>query len=176
MIISADVRIPYSRSLVYATYRDKIVELLPYLPDVRQVEVKSRREEDGRVYCVNEWHGGGEIPVLAKALLSEELLSWTEYDTWEKSEFAVEWHIETHAFTEAVYCAGKNHFLEDGDATVIENRGELTINPKQLKEVPPFLRGQVARAVEDFLGNRIEPNLRQMSDGVRRYLEQKAVD
>jgi len=35
--------------------------------------------------------------------------------------------------TEAVHCAGKNRFLEDGSGTLIESRGELTINTKQIK-------------------------------------------
>ena len=43
MIISVDTRLLFPRSLVYATYRDKLVELVPYLPNVQRIEVKSRR-------------------------------------------------------------------------------------------------------------------------------------
>lgn len=172
MLITADIHIPFPRPLVYATYRDKLVELVSYLPDVRGIEVKSRREEDGFIHLVNEWHGGGEIPAVARAVLNETMLSWTDLATWNESEFTAAWHIKTHAFTEAVSCAGKNRFLEYDNGTLIECRGELTIDTKQIKGVPQFLVGPIAHTVQDFLSKKIEPNLLQVSEGIRLYLEQ----
>ncbi|NET32528.1 MAG: hypothetical protein F6K19_11025 [Cyanothece sp. SIO1E1] len=172
MKISIDAWIPFSRPLVYATYRDKLLELVAYLPDVRQIEIKSQRQEAGRLYCINEWHGGGEIPAAARAVLSEDMLSWTEHNTWDETEFTLDWRIQTHAFTKAVHCAGNNRFIEDNGTTLIESRGELTINPNQIEGVPSFLAGGIASIVEDFLAQKIGPNLQQMSAGVRRYLEQ----
>lgn len=172
MIISVDTRIPFPRPLVYATYRDKIVELVPYLPNVRRIDVKSRREEGGLIHFVNEWHGGGDIPVVARAVISEAMLSWTDLATWNESEFTTEWYVKTHAFTEAVHCAGVNRFKEANGVTLIESRGELAINTKELKGVPQLLAGMVGRTVEDFLSQKIGPNLLQVSEGVRHYLEQ----
>jgi hypothetical protein len=174
MLLRADLRIPFPRPLVYATYRDKIVELLPYLPDVRGVSVKSRRDEGEKIYCVCEWRGGGEIPAAARAILNESMLSWTERDTWNVKTFDLEWQIETHAFTEAVSCAGKNRFVEDGNNTIIESRGELIIDPNKINGVPSFIASGIARVVEDFLGKKIEPNLYQMGEGVSKYLETEA--
>ncbi len=173
MIISADTHIPFPRPLVYATYRDRLRELVSYLPDVQSIEVKSRVEENGLIHFVNEWHGGGEIPVVARAIISEAMLSWTDFATWNESEFTTMWRIKTHAFTEAVYCAGKNRFIEKDGGTLIESRGELTIDTKQLNNVPQLLVGPVARTVEDFLSKKIEPNLQQVGKGVRLYLEQR---
>lgn len=176
MLICADTKIPFPRSLVYATYRDKLVELVPYMPNVRSIKVKSRREADGNIYSVNEWHGGSEIPAAARALLSENMLTWTEYNTWNQAEFTLEWRIETHAFTEAVQCSGTNRFLEDGNNTVIESRGELVINAQKIKGVPFFLTSTIAHLVEDVLGKNIEPNLLAMSTGVMQYLEKHPRD
>jgi hypothetical protein len=170
MLISSDTSIPFPRSLVYTTYRDSLVELIPHLPNVRAIQVKSRREEGNRIYSVNEWHGGGEIPMAARAILSEDMLSWTEYDTWNETDFTMEWRIQTHAFTEAVRCVGKNRFIEDGNKTRVESRGELVIDPHKIQGVPSFLAGGVARVVEEFLGSKVGPNLVQMSEGVRHYL------
>ena len=171
MIISAEARIPFPRDLVYATYRDKLVDLIPYLPNVRQIEIKSRRSEGGLTKFVNEWHGGGEIPVMARAVISETMLSWTDFATWHDSEFITNWRIETHAFTEAVNCAGKHRFLNDGNGTLIESRGELSIDARQIKGIPPFFADKVGQTVEDFLSQKIAPNLLQVSEGVRQYLE-----
>jgi hypothetical protein len=176
MIVSVDIRIPFPRSLVYAIYRDKLVELVPYLPNVRSIRVKSRREEKGKVYSINEWHGGGEIPKAARAILSEKMLFWTEYNTWNETDFTMDWQIKTHAFTEAVHCAGKNCFIEEGNGTLIESRGKLMIDPHEIKGFPPFLIGQVSHIIEDFLGKKIEPNLLQMSEGVRHYLDSITLD
>ena len=120
---------------------------------------------------MNEWHGGGDIPMAARAILSQEMLYWTEYNTWKEKDFTLEWSIETHAFTEAVQCSGINRFLEKNGSTLIESRGELIIDPKGIKGVPHFLTGQIARVVEEFLGEKIKPNLLNMSQGVSKYLQ-----
>ena len=174
MLITAELRIPFPRFLVYTTYRDRLVELVPYMPNARSVEVKSRRSENERIYCVNFWRGGGRIPLALRAALGEAMLSWTEYDIWDESNFTLEWRIETHAFTKAVLCAGKNRFLEDNGTTTIETRGELRIAPEQLEGFPQSLKGKIASIVENFLGKKIVPNLIQMSSGVHNYLKQTA--
>lgn len=171
-LISAEAYVPFPRALVYTTYRDKLVELVSYLPNVRRIEVKSRHREDGLIHFVNEWYGGGEIPIIARAFLDEAMLSWTDLATWNESEFKSEWHLRTHAFTEAVYCVGTHRFQEANDGTLIESNGELVIDPRQLKGVPQLLAGKVGQIVEDFLSQKIAPNLLQVSEGVRQYLEQ----
>jgi hypothetical protein len=176
MLISADVRLPFPRSLVYTTYRDKLAEVVPYLHNVRGIEVKSRQEKDGLIYLTNEWHGGGEIPAAARAVLSDAMLSWTDFATWNEANFSTDWRIQTHAFTEAVHCRGKNLFLPDGNGTLIQSRGELRIDTNQIHGVPHFLAGMVAGMVEDFLSKKIAPNLQQFGEAVCRYLENSAVN
>ncbi|NEQ24868.1 MAG: hypothetical protein F6K28_38385 [Microcoleus sp. SIO2G3] len=172
MIICANTYIPFPRPLVYATYRDKLVFLVPYLPNVRQIEIISRLEEGNIIHFVNEWHGGGEIPAVARAVLNEAMLSWTDIATWNEFEYTAEWYIKTHAFTEAVRCAGVHCFKEADNGTLIETRGELVIDTKHIKGIPQILAGTVGQTVEDFLSKNIRPNIIQVSDSVHRYLEQ----
>lgn len=172
--ISTDIRLAFPRSLVFTTYRDKLDELVPYMPNVRAVEEVSRQAQNGHILLVHEWHGGGDIPAAAKALLSEQMLSWTEYNNWDESTYTLTWKNQTHAFTEAVDCAGKNTFREENGFTIIECRGELKIDAHKIHGVPFFLTNQVAHLVEDYLSKKIEPNLLQMSEGVRQYLEHHA--
>ena len=171
-IISAKAHVPFPRPLVYATYRDKLSELVSYLPNVRRIEVKSKHQEGRLIHFVNKWYGGGEIPPIARAFLNEAMLSWTDLATWNESEFKSEWHLQTHAFTEAVHCVGTHRFQEADDGTLIESCGELAIDPRQLKGVPQLLAGKVGQIVEDFLSQKVAPNLLQVSEGVRQYLEQ----
>ena len=165
MLISADTHIPFPRPLVYSTYRDKLIELIPFMPNIRQITIQSREEGDRSITFVNEWHGGGDIPTAARAFLNESMLSWTERAVWQEDAYTTDWRIETHAFTAAVNCGGKNQFLEDGSGTLIRSRGELTIDAAKLKDVPSFLAGMVSGLVEDFLSKKIGPNLVQMGDG-----------
>src|SRR5580704_12140959 len=124
MEIRADARIPFPREIVFAAYRDEITDLLPYLPNVRSIEVKSRKEEGGVIEFVNEWRGGGDIPGAIRAVLSESVLAWTDYAAWHADDMRCEWRTETHAFTDAVTCKGINRFVVDGDArTLLEIRG-----------------------------------------------------
>jgi hypothetical protein len=174
MQINAQILIPFPRSLVFATYRDQLLNLIPYLPNVKGIEFKSRTEVDGLVNLVNIWHGGGEIPPPARALLSESMLSWTEHATWNAAEFTADWQIETHAFTEAVDCVGKNYFLESAGGTQLISKGKLAINRNKIDGVPHFLAQMIGGVVEEFLGSKIEPNLLQLGEGVCAYLEKES--
>ncbi|MDS3860060.1 hypothetical protein RIF25_04480 [Thermosynechococcaceae cyanobacterium BACA0444] len=173
MQINTQVTLPFPRPLVYQAYRDHLLELTPYLTNVREIEVKSREEKNPGLHLVLVWHGGGEIPLAARALLSDAMLSWTDVTDWHDAEFVTDWQIQTHAFTEAVQCLGKNIFIDSDQQTLIKSQGRLTIDPHKIKGVPGFLAGVIAQAVEDYLGQKIEPNFRQLAGAVQQYLQTK---
>ncbi len=174
MKLEADARIPFDRPTVFRAYRDHLVDLLPYLPNVRRIEVKNRTDVGNVTKMLNVWHGGGEIPAAARAVVSESMLTWDDHAIWDEAAFTCEWRIETHAFTEAVHCAGLNRFVERGGETLLEIRGELTIDAKKIKGVPGFLAGSVARTVEQVLVAKIQPNLVETARGLKLYLEKRA--
>lgn len=173
MDIRTDARIPFDRASVFETYRDRLVELVTFLPDVRSIEVKERRENGDTVEVFNVWRGGGEIPAVARAFLNESMLSWDDLATWNNAAWTCAWRVRTHAFTEAVTCEGTNTFVAEGSNTVLQIRGSLRIDGSKLAGVPRLMAGTVSRAVEDVLVKKITPNLVQVSDGVRRYLTAK---
>jgi hypothetical protein len=173
MELSADATLPFPRPVVFAAYRDELVRLVEYLPNIRRIEVTSRKDDGKKTYLVNEWHGGGEIPAAARAVLSESMLCWTDYASWNEEDWSCAWRIETHSFTEAVHCAGTNRFVETDGGTRLEIRGQLSIDGAKLKAVPRLLSKTVARAVEELLVKKITPNLLSVSDGLREYLERR---
>lgn len=172
MELVAAATLPFPRPIVFAAYRDDILKVLQYLPNVRNIEVKSRKEEGPRVELVNIWHGGGDIPAAARAVINENMLTWTDYASWNSDAWTCEWRIETHSFTEAVDCRGTNRFLEVERGTRIEIRGDIRIDAKKVRGVPGFLAGKVASAVEMFLAQKIRPNLVEVTDGLKKYLAQ----
>jgi hypothetical protein len=174
MELRADATIPFPRPMVFAAYRDNLMELLPYLPNVRGIEIKSREEKDGKVSFVNVWSGGGDIPAAARAFVSEKMLSWDDIATWNENDFTCSWVIKTHAFSDAVDCHGGNKFIEkDANTTILEIRGVLTIDGKKIPGVPGFLANKVAKTVEDMLVNKIQPNLVSTASGLAKFLADK---
>lgn len=171
MELSADAVIPFPRELVFRTYRDSLTDLLPYLPNVRGIEQKSRDDSGPTVKLLNVWHGGGEIPKAARAFLSDAMLSWNDHAEWDESAHTCSWRIETLAFTEAVSCSGKNTFVDDGNGgTRLEIRGTLTIDAKKVKGVPSLMAGKVGKMIENLLAEKIKPNLVEVSKGVEKFL------
>ena len=173
MDLSADATLPFPRDVVFRAYRDDLVACVEYLPNIRRIEVKSRQDDGARTELVNEWHGGGDIPAAARAVLSESMLAWTDYASWDETSWTCDWRIETHSFREAVDCRGQNVFVEVDGGTRLEIRGKLEIDATKVKGVPKILSKSVSRTVEDLLVKKITPNLLSVSDGLRRHLERK---
>ncbi|MEB2313369.1 MAG: SRPBCC family protein [Sorangiineae bacterium] len=173
MDLSADTTINFPLDLVFAAYRDELTSLVEFMPNIRRIEVKSREEEGSRVRLVNEWHGGGEMPAAARVVLSESMLSWTDYADWDSDDHSCTWRIATHSFKDAVDCHGKNRFVAVGDTTRLEIRGQLGIDASKVRAVPKLLQKSVGKTIEDFLVKKITPNLLDVSAGLARYLEKR---
>jgi hypothetical protein len=174
MDLRADAHIPSPRETVFRAYRDDMVALVAYLPNVRSIEVKSRKEDGAVVEVVNEWRGGGDVPAAVRALLGDSALSWTDYAKWNADALSCEWRTETHTFKEALRCGGTNVFLEDGPGkTLLEIRGSLEVDAKKIRGVPSFLAGKAGRAIEDFLVVKIQSNLVETAKGLAKYLSER---
>jgi hypothetical protein len=180
MLLSVDVTIPFPKRLVFRTYRDELPGLVEFMPTIRRVEVCSREENGSFIKMVNVWHGGGELPAAARVMMSDSLLSWTDYATWHESQWTCEWCIETHSFKDAVQCKGSSRFVDmDGGGTRLEIRGDVVVDASKIRGVPkilgktPLLRKSLGHTATDLLIKRITPNLLEAAEGLKRYLERR---
>jgi hypothetical protein len=64
--------------------------------------------------------------------------------------------------------------VEVDGGTRIEIRGELSIDARKIKGVPSMFAGKVASAVESVLVAKIQPNLVEVTEGLRKHLASKA--
>lgn len=175
MRLETDAVIPFDRQTVYLTYRDKMVALVPYLSNVREVLVEERSENDGVVQLVNVWHGGGEVPSAVSKIVDDKVLSWHDYATWTDADHVCRWRIETHAFAEAVDCGGETRFVPLANGrTRVEIHADMKIDLHKVRGVPGFVAGSIARTVEQFLVRQISTNLSMVCGGVDRYLADQA--
>lgn len=173
MKLHADSFLPFPRAEVFRTYRDRLVELIPFLPNVRAIDVRSRKDDGTVSHIVNVWHGGGDIPKVVRSVLSENLLNWTDHAKWDEAAWTCEWRMETHSFPGALHAVGTNKFVEAPGGCKLIVEGDLAIDGSKLP-VPRLLARTVAGAAESFLVAVVKPNLTETAKGVVRFLEAEA--
>jgi hypothetical protein len=170
MEIVADALIPYPRPRVFATYRDGLAELAPHLPNIRAIQVLSRTDRGAEVDFVNEWHGGGDIPSVARSVLNENMLRWTDHATWFESDYHVDWRTDIHAFPKAVKCSGKNRYIEVPGGTRLEIRGDFTIDASRIPGVPKLFAKSIGGTIEKFMVAQIVKNTTETARALEKLL------
>lgn len=175
MHLDATAEIPFPPRQVFEVYRDKLPELVPYLPNIREIVVQRRSEEGEEVRLLNRWKGGGEIPAAIRSLLADKL-EWDDDARWDASHLTTEWRISVPAFRDAFRCEGRNRFEALGaDRTRFVIEGELTVDGSRIPGVPKLVGRTLAPIAERFLVGAIRPNLLAVSKGVERYLRERGV-
>ena len=164
--------IPYPRALVFETHRDKISEIVPYLPNVASVVVEHSEVDGSVVRQINRWTGEShDIPALLRPLIRPEVLTWLDRANWYQDKWMCDWELELAVLPKAITARGYNVFLEEGEETIIQMNGEFTIHPDRMVGASSILARQIAPAVERFIVGLLEPNLRQGNRAVLEYLE-----
>jgi hypothetical protein len=176
MDLHADARFAFPREVVFAVFRDELDKLVPYLPSVRSIEITAREERGGVVENVIEWRVGANIPRPLRAVLSDSMMSWTDYATWDAGTLTCDWRTETHAFVGAVRCGARDRFLEDGPGrTLLEIRGALEVDGTKIRGVPALFARKVGRTMENFLVEKIRSDLVKTAGGLAKYLAEGRV-
>ena len=167
--------IPFPIEQVFHLVRDQLEELVPFLPNVNKIEAQSKEEEgEGKVRIVNRWHGKGEIPKVARKLVSPDKLTWLDTAVWDDKERTCQWEITPMFFQENVGCKGINYYRPEGEnKTRLQITGDMTIRAKGIRGVPRILEKKVSEQVEKFVVKLLTPNLESLAQGVTRYLQGK---
>ena len=170
MELKARTRMPFPRELVYRTIRDRLPELAPYMPNVKEIQMKERVEDGPRVRFLNIWFGKTEIPAIAQRYVKPELFQWTDKAVWDESDFSCEWAIETHAWPGVVVCSGRNVYVTIGNETELQINGTLTLNLDKAP-IPRLFVGTVRPIVEKLIVAGLTPNLTSIGDAVGGFLK-----
>ncbi|MEL7368774.1 MAG: hypothetical protein AAFN74_07675 [Myxococcota bacterium] len=172
MKLEADARIAFARPVVYAAYRDRLPEMLPYLPNIKAITVEKREEAgEGITKLLNLWEAKGDVPKVAQRIITPDMFAWHDHASWNQNDWTCDWRIETRMFTEKVNCSGHNEYIEDGDGTILKIRGNLDMDLKGIPGVPSFLAGTVRPHVEKFIVDLLTPNLLSIADGLEKFLK-----
>ncbi len=172
MEIRADAGVSYPRELVFETYRDHLVDLVPYLPNVDWIKVLERTEDGAVTHLINEWKARGDIPKVARKFIKPEMLRWKDFADWDRDSWACSWSFEMAFMRDQVKASGKNFLVEEGpDRTRYEIRGTLEIDGNKIPGVPAMLGRRIVPQIEKFVIALIKPNFVKVSDGVQQYLD-----
>lgn len=178
MKIEANATIAFPRELSFQTYRDHLPDLVPYLPNVKRIDVKEDESNAGgvasRTRKLNIWHAKADVPTIAQSIIKPEMLSWEDHAVWDESAWTCEWKVKPAFFAEAIRCEGKNQFVDQGTTCVLQIRGDLEIDATRIKAIPRLLAGTIGPAIEKFVVALLTPNLTSVSKGVEQYLRAKA--
>ena len=158
---------------VFTTFRDELVELIPHLPDVKDIEVKDREEiDESTIKVVNLWTAEAEeIPRVARPFIKPEMLVWTDYATWRQDDWECEWEMEVGFLSEAVSCKGTTRYRALGDdRTEVVIKGNLDVDAAKIPGVPRLGAGKIGSVIENFVVRLITPNLTNINRGLERYL------
>ena len=159
---------------VYLAYRDELPLMVPFIPDIREIVVKSREEFTGGVKILNLWIADREPPRAVASVIKKEWLQWEDYATWNDEATFVDWRMILPAMPDRMRCSGRNTFVKDGlDRTKVIITGELLIDASGFPGVPSSLVRRVGTAIEAFIVDLVTPNLTRMNQSLELYLDDK---
>ncbi|MEZ4319232.1 MAG: hypothetical protein R3F61_17095 [Myxococcota bacterium] len=164
--------LPHPRDLVFQTHRDKLLELIDYLPNIENVETVSREEDGPVVRLENHWTGASsDVPAIVRPLIKDEYLTWVDYAEWDEENHRCKWRIELGVLPGAIEAHGENVFIEEGDETVVSMSGEFVIHPEHIPGVPAFVAKRAVPTLEKFIVGLVQPNLRKSNAAVVEYID-----
>jgi hypothetical protein len=172
MRIHSESLIHHPQERVYEAYRDRLSEIAPYIPDVKEIVVESREDTERGAKIHNVWIADREVPVFARAFLKPEMLRWDDYADWRDDERCVHWKLALRVFTDQVDCSGTNCFQKvDESTTRVVLEGELDIDLKNIPGVPKMLAGGLKPKIEKFIVSLITPNLERVNESLQQFLD-----
>ncbi len=174
MQIGGKERVTHPAKEVFLAARDKMVDMLPYLPNVEGIEVVERTEESGMVTLLNHWKGSpDDVPKAMRAFVKPDMLRWKDYADWMEDDLCCLWRLETFVATGFFECSGRTEMIPDGDdACFFTLEGNLSVYPEKI--VGRLLaKGVPSGMIEKFIANLLEPNLTSMAKAIQSYLDEK---
>jgi hypothetical protein len=158
---------------VFAAFRDRLAELVAFLPAIESIETVERTElGPGRVRLINVWQGNRAVaPRVVRPFATSKALRWRDTAEWDEADRVTDWVFETFQFGDFYDCAGRNTYHPHPRGTRFLLTGRLEVYPEKVPGVPRFLAGKLKPLIEDFVRQRVIDNLAELVRGVERLLQ-----
>jgi hypothetical protein len=161
---------------VFSLVRDQLPSVVPYLPNIKKIEVIERREDSvkDQVLITNHWFANIDIPPVAKSFIKEELFSWKDEAIWHNKDFFVEYTLISFWAKDLYTAKGKNIFTPLAQGfTELKVTCEVTIHANKVPGVPAFLVNKILPTLSPMIENVLRPNLSGLGKGLNSFFSQK---
>ncbi len=159
---------------VYTLVRDNLDKLVPHMPNIGRIEVKSRKENGGKIEVTNHWFAKAEMPSLLKKFLNPDIFSWKDVAVWDNAAHKVDYRLESFVANDLFEAKGTNSFKAVGaDKTELTISCNIVIHADKVPGVPKLLARQVTPAIEALLEKMLAPNMTALGKGLNQYFGSK---
>ena len=154
---------------VYETVRDRLNELVPFMPNIEKIAVESREEKPEGAYLINRWYAQVDVPGMLKKVLKPEFFSWVDHAQWNDGQKEVTYQLVSTLTKDLFEAKGHNYFIDQGGKTLLKVTCEVNIYPERVPGVPKLLAGKIRPAIESLMKKMLEPNLTSLAKGLQEY-------
>ncbi|PKN56644.1 MAG: hypothetical protein CVU56_15015 [Deltaproteobacteria bacterium HGW-Deltaproteobacteria-14] len=161
---------PVDRVLVML--RDRLTDLVPFLPTVDAIAEVEREVDGPRVRIVNAWQGNSHgVPTFARPFVTKAMTAWHDRALWDSDARTITWSFEPNRFQKLYTCSGLNYIRElDDGATELEINGSLIIHPEHLPLPGPLAR-KFAPKITSWAVGKVQPNLMLVPQAIQRFFD-----
>jgi hypothetical protein len=158
---------------VYTLVRDNLPKIVPYLPNVEKIQVKSKKTKNNQTHITNHWFAKAEMPSLIKNILKPEFFAWKDKAVWDNDEYKVEYDLESFYLNDLFTAKGVNTFKAKGEnKTEFSIVCEIELYPEKVPGIPKFLAKKITPVINSLLEKIIGPNLSSLGKGIKKYYEE----
>jgi ribosome-associated toxin RatA of RatAB toxin-antitoxin module len=172
MKISVKQELPYSAEDVFTAFRDRMLDYIKFCPNITKVVIMSREDVDENTTKMRvQWHGLGQIPDVIRAILKPEMISWEDWEEWDKSALECRWTIKPYYFREFVKSEGVWKFEPRGDSKCAAScTGIFNVNITHFPPFPSFICRSASPLIEKMIGSYVQPNLKSVFGAVGKFI------
>jgi hypothetical protein len=163
----------FAPPLVFATLRDRLSDLVEYLPQVDRIETLATNVDGTVTHHRNRWQGAmRQFPSLIRPFVNPDLAAWYDDARWDEKTFICTWKIESAAGQGVLTCEGVTRIEAAGSGSACYLSGDLRIDAAKVPGIPTFLVRKAQAAVETFIVAAIKPSLTGVLSAAQRFLQQ----
>jgi hypothetical protein len=158
----------------YLLLRDRLTDLVPYLPAIDEIETLERVfDDDGSLRTLYRWAGNRKlVPPLARPFVTRSMTSWNDRGHWPAGTRECHWVFEPERFGTLFTCRGTTH-IEEGDAGTTRLRlvGDLEVYPDKIPGISEKRGKKLAPRITPWVISKIEPNMMQVPSALKSFAE-----
>lgn len=160
---------------VYELVKSDLPKLIPYLPNVGKIEVKSKKDlGGGKTELVNHWYAKADLPSMLSKFIKPEIFSWKDVAVWDDTSHSVSYELTSFLVGDLFEARGTNTFSSLGaNETELVVSCEVKIYPEKVPGVPRLVAGTVRPMIEALIEKILGPNLASLGEGLEKYYQNK---